>query len=932
MFAPLLGAAGIAIAVRTMAGFSQQLSTVQAVTGATEQQFRMLSETARELGATTRFTASQAGEAMVFLARSGFTAAESIETVDDTLQLALAGALDLGSAADITTKALRGFRLETSEAGRVTDVLAKAAATANTTVFQLGDAMRFVAPVAAGVGVSIEETTGALQLLSNSGLQASMAGTGLRRVLAELESPSERSQQILSSLGVTAEEVRVSQVGLTNALQRLAGSGIDAGQSLELFGQRGGPAFIVLSRAAQDLPEFTARLEEAGGFAAEVAEIMDDNLNGALLRVRSALEAVVLELGAAGGQGFVRTFFEGLAVVLRGAANNMDTLLRVAQALAITLGVDLARRAIPAFITGINRSTAAVKRFTLAIAANPLGAIATAITVTLALLVSFADRIKVSSDGLVTLQDVGVAVFEFIAESIGPLIAQFRALVSRGIERVSDAIASIGLTFGDILGAARFFVNRVIGLNVGLRSALLVIYRRIGEAIIRFIGPEVLREIGSAIQFTIRFLSRSFLRFFDSAAEGLNRLSGGLVDLRRSLGEEGFQLPDIELPGNVDDVAGEAARAFLDAFNMDFIGSLEELFGPQVANVFARARELAQERAAAAAAEGAGAGAGVPAGRLGKAREPTPGAGGGLPQTIEAIERENALLQTNAIARERLTALLAIQEEAGRRLTEQDLARLEPLLLQNEQLRLRTSILDELRGPQEQLVVQQEALNQLLDSGAIDISQYNSRLTELRLAAAEAQNTVGGGFRASLLQLQKNVQDVGGATQEFLVGTFRQAGSAIQEFARTGKINIREFVADAIVQLLRLAAQIAANQALQSAGGGAGGGGGVVGSLVGIVGALAGFQNGGDFRVGGAGGPDSQLVAFRASPGERVQVTPQGRQQQEAPQVNVPPAQVVVVDDPNKIPAGIQSPEGSEAVMTVLGNNSESVKQLLGVQ
>ena len=235
-------------AVRTLAKFEESLATVRAVSGATADQFEKLREKAQELGITTRFTATQAGDALLNLSRAGFSVEESLETVSGTLLLAQAGGLGLAEAANITTTALKGFRLEADQTGRAVDVLTLTANSTNTTVQQLGEGLKLVAPIAAGLGVSLEETNAALGTLSNAGLKATLAGTGLRRVLGELEAPSSKSVAILEQLSLTADDVKVSQVGLSAALQLLADRGVTTAQALELFGQRGGPAFEVLNK------------------------------------------------------------------------------------------------------------------------------------------------------------------------------------------------------------------------------------------------------------------------------------------------------------------------------------------------------------------------------------------------------------------------------------------------------------------------------------------------------------------------------------------------------------------------------------------------------------------------------------------------------------------------------------------------------------
>ena len=315
---------GISSVVRVLAGYEQAMSTVKAITGANAKEFKELREETQRLGATTRFSASQAAEGAAFLARAGFSTEKVLASLNDTLLLAQAGNLDLGRAADIASNVLTGFRLPVSDAARVVDVLAFAANNANTDVSQLGDAMKFVAPVAAGLGVEIEEAAAAIGILSNAGLQGSLAGTGLRRVLAELESPASKTKKILKSLGVEQEEYRVSAVGLTKALQVLRDAGVDTGQALDIFGDRGGPAFAVLAEGLGDVESMTEALDNAEGTARTMAEVMDDNLMGSLLAVKSAAEALVIAMGDAGVTSALVKALEALATVLRFLADNAE--------------------------------------------------------------------------------------------------------------------------------------------------------------------------------------------------------------------------------------------------------------------------------------------------------------------------------------------------------------------------------------------------------------------------------------------------------------------------------------------------------------------------------------------------------------------------------------------------------------------------------
>lgn len=320
-------AAGAAAGIRVLADFAQNMATVKAITRATEVQFEALSAKAQELGATTRFTASQAAEGMLYLARAGFDTEQVLGSIEGTLRLAQAGNMDLGRAADIASNILQGFRLEVAETARVVDVLALAANSSNTDVSQLGEAMKYAAPVAAGLGVGIEDTAAAVSALSDAGLQASMAGTGLRRVMIGLEKQSKQGEKVLAKYGLTMEDISMSSTGsLADSLQRLADAGISTADAMTLFGLRGGPAFEVLQSSLPKVRAFAQANRDAAGTAEEMAKVMDDNLNGAIIRVQSRLEALIHALGEAGAEDNLLIALEGLEKLLILAAENADIL------------------------------------------------------------------------------------------------------------------------------------------------------------------------------------------------------------------------------------------------------------------------------------------------------------------------------------------------------------------------------------------------------------------------------------------------------------------------------------------------------------------------------------------------------------------------------------------------------------------------------
>lgn len=288
---------GVQQVVAVNAEFEQTLSGVRAVTRATDREMAGMTRTARQLGATTRFSASQAADGMRFLGMAGFETNEIIAAMPGLLDLATAGNLDLARAADIASNVLSGFNLQAGESSRVADLLAAASSSANTSVEQLGEGMRFVAPIAASLGVEIEMVTAAMGVLSDAGLQGSMAGTGLRRVLSTLSRETSQNTRILSNYGLTFEAVNAQVHDLTTIVQRFADVNLTAADALQMFGDRGAPAILALTAQTGRLRDLNEEMNTSAGRASEMAEAMGDNLRGDLMQLRSAIEEVFLTAG-----------------------------------------------------------------------------------------------------------------------------------------------------------------------------------------------------------------------------------------------------------------------------------------------------------------------------------------------------------------------------------------------------------------------------------------------------------------------------------------------------------------------------------------------------------------------------------------------------------------------------------------------------------
>ena len=288
-------------AVVAGASFEKSMNKVRAVSGATGSDFTAMSDTAKELGRTTAFSASQAADGMSFLAMAGFEANDIVSAMPGVLNLAAAGQMDLAEAADIASNVLTGFGKGADELDSAVDVMAKTFTSANTSLGQLGEAMSYVAPIAASAGADFEETSAAIGLLGNAGIQGSRAGTSLARVMSILTMNSSKTAGELQRLGVSALDSSGNLLPLNDIIRQLEDSGATTADIMSIFGQRAGPAMAALiSQGSDALTELTGDLEASGGTAEEIADTQMEGLAGSMLRLKSAFEGAMIAIAESG--------------------------------------------------------------------------------------------------------------------------------------------------------------------------------------------------------------------------------------------------------------------------------------------------------------------------------------------------------------------------------------------------------------------------------------------------------------------------------------------------------------------------------------------------------------------------------------------------------------------------------------------------------
>lgn len=310
--------------INTAAQFEAAMSKVRAITRASDQDFQQLTNTARELGEKTQFSARESAEAMQYLGMAGWNTNQIISGMPGLLALAAAGGTDLATTADIVSDDLTAFGLSAENAGHMADVFAVASTRTNTNVRMLGETMKYAAPVAHAFGVSMEETAALAGIMANSGIKASQAGTALRSGFLRLAGPPKMAQKAMDQLGMSMQDITAEQkeaamamesLGIkmsdtngprkmSSILRDLRDKTKDLGNEEKLaalkaiFGTEAATGWMaVLESGPETFDALVTEMENSDGEAAKMANTMNDNARGASIRLKSAIESLSISIG-----------------------------------------------------------------------------------------------------------------------------------------------------------------------------------------------------------------------------------------------------------------------------------------------------------------------------------------------------------------------------------------------------------------------------------------------------------------------------------------------------------------------------------------------------------------------------------------------------------------------------------------------------------
>lgn len=343
---PLVGIGTAAVA--TTAKFDSAMSNLQAISGATGTEIDSLRDKAKEMGAKTKFSASEAADAFTYMAMAGWKTGDMLDGIEGIMNLAAASGEDLASTSDIVTDALTAFGLSASDSGHFADVLAAASNNANTNVSMLGESFKYVAPVAGALGYSVEDVSVALGLMANSGIKASQAGTSLRSSLTRMLKPTKTMTSYMQQLGImTQDGVVTAMVNTDGSMKPLSETmtilrdkfkcltkAQQAEYAAAIFGQESMAGMLAIINASdEDFDKLTESINNAGGTAQNMADTQLNNLSGQLTILKSTLESIAISIGEI-LMPYVRDFVSGLQSVAEWLNNASDSQKRFAVTVA----------------------------------------------------------------------------------------------------------------------------------------------------------------------------------------------------------------------------------------------------------------------------------------------------------------------------------------------------------------------------------------------------------------------------------------------------------------------------------------------------------------------------------------------------------------------------------------------------------------------
>lgn len=586
--ATAIGAIGAA-SVKVGSDFEASMSKVAAISGATGDDLKALTDKAKEMGATTKFSASESADALQYMAMAGWKTEDMLNGLEGIMNLAAASGEDLATTSDIVTDALTAFGLSAEDSTHFADVLAQASSNANTNVGMMGETFKYVAPVAGALGYTAEDTALAIGLMANSGIKASQAGTSLRSIMSRMAKPTKEVQGAMGKLGVSLTDSNGNMKSLNEVMGDLRNgfAGLSEAEAAEMAAALGGQEAMsgllaIVNASDDDFDKLSDAIYSCDGAAKRMADTMNDNLQGQITILKSGLEGLGISLYenmeaplkevVKEAQNMVQQLQDafnngGLDEVVSTVGDIFAQIVEKAASAAPDL-IDVASDMIQSFLTGINNNLPEIASAGVDIVTSLGSALientgllwSTGVALLAEVLSGLADNMpQLVESAKDALSQFGSALVEY-APSIGESAAKIVSYLASAVIENLPQIIEVGkqIVQGFIAGIEQEFPGLgafLSGLFDGFASTLAPIAQTVVDALSNIFSaldgadPETMEALGKAIG-TIA-ASIAALKVASEVVGGVKNLLSVLGGFRKTAGNvigivpkvvEGFQL------------------------------------------------------------------------------------------------------------------------------------------------------------------------------------------------------------------------------------------------------------------------------------------------------------------------------------------------------------------------------------------------------
>lgn len=583
-----IGAIGAA-SVKVGSDFEASMSKVAAISGATGDDLKALTDKAKEMGATTKFSASESADALQYMAMAGWKTEDMLNGLEGIMNLAAASGEDLATTSDIVTDALTAFGLSAEDSTHFADVLAQASSNANTNVGMMGETFKYVAPVAGALGYTAEDTALAIGLMANSGIKASQAGTSLRSIMSRMAKPTKEVQGAMDKLGVSLTDSNGNMKSLNEVMGDLRNgfAGLSEAEAAEMAAALGGQEAMsgllaIVNASDDDFDKLSDAIYSCDGAAKRMADTMNDNLQGQITILKSGLEGLGISLYenmeaplkevVKEAQNMVQQLQDafnngGLDEVVSTVGDIFAQIVEKAASAAPDL-IDVASDMIQSFLTGINNNLPEIASAGVDIVTSLGSALientgllwSTGVALLAEVLSGLADNMpQLVESAKDALSQFGSALVEY-APSIGESAAKIVSYLASAVIENLPQIIEVGkqIVQGFIAGIEQEFPGLgafLSGLFDGFASTLAPIAQTVVDALSNIFSaldgadPETMEVLGKAIG-TIA-ASIAALKVASEVVGGVKNLLSVLGGFRKTAGNvigivpkvvEGFQL------------------------------------------------------------------------------------------------------------------------------------------------------------------------------------------------------------------------------------------------------------------------------------------------------------------------------------------------------------------------------------------------------